>query len=138
MRLGAILPVLVAAIAIYAIGFVMYALLFDELWMRLAGLTQEEAEEGMGRMWLSPVMPILIAVGLATVYRWTGTAGVGRALHVSFWLWLCFAFTVLLYGFTYSTQHPGLLLMDSIHLLLNFRVGGAIIAAWPRGRTAAA
>ena len=39
--------------------------------------------------------------------------------------------------FTYSTEPSGLLLMDSIHLLLNFLVGGAIIAAWPWGRTRA-
>ena len=140
MRVGGVpvLPVLVAAVAIYAIGFVMYAVLFDELWMGLAGISQAEAEESMGRMAISPVMPILTAVGLSIVYRWAGVNGLGRAMQVSFVLWLCFAFMVLLYGFTYSSQHPGLLLMDSVHLLLNFRVGGAIIAAWPRGRGRAA
>ena len=132
-----ILPVLVAAIAMYAIGFAIYGLLFDTLWIRLSGLSQAEAEVGMGRMWLSPAMPLLIAIGLATVHRWTGVNRVGPALHVSVWLWLCFAFPVLLYGFAYSSQHPGLLLMDSIHLLLNFLVGGTIIAAWPWGRAGA-
>ena len=140
MRVGGVplLPVLVAAIAMYAIGFVMYGLLFDEMWIRLSGLNPAEAEAGMGRMWISPVMPLLIAIGLATVHRWSGVSSVGTALHVSVWLWLCFAFPVLLYGFTYSSEHPGLLLMDSVHLLLNFLVGGAIIAGWPKGRASPA
>jgi hypothetical protein len=142
MRVGGVpvLPVLVAAIAIYAIGFVMYGLLFDELWMRLAGFDEASAADEMWRMSLSPIMPILTAIGLAIVYRWAGVNSVGRAVQVSFVLWLCFAFVVLMYGFTYSAQNPGLLLMDSVHLLLDLVVGGAIIAAWPRVRegTAAA
>ena len=136
MRLGAIVPVLVAAIAMFGIGFLIYGLLFEDLWVRLSGLSAAEAEAGMGRMWLSPVMPLLLAVGLSTVYRWTNVHRLGQALHVSVWLWLCFVFPVLLYGFAYSREHPGLLLMDAIHLLLNLLVGGAIIAAWPKGRTA--
>ena len=138
MRVGEILSVLAAAVAMFAIGFLIYAVLFDDIWIRLMGLTPEQAEEGAGRMWLAPVMPILIAVGLTFIYRWSRVNSVGQALHVSVWLWLCFAFPTLLYGFAYSTQHPGLLLMDSIHLLLNLLVGGAIIALWPKGGPQAA
>ena len=125
-----LLPVLAAAAAIYAIGFVIYGLLFAELWMRLAGFNEQDAEGQAWRMALSPIMPLLTAVGLAVVFRWARVAGLGRALTVSFVLWLCFAFVVLMYAFTYSDQHPGLLLMDSLHLLANYLVGGAILALW--------
>ena len=138
MRVGGVLSVLAAAVAMFAIGFLIYAVLFDDVWIRLMGLTPEQAEEGMGRMWLAPVMPILLSVGLATIQRWVRVNSVGAALHVSVWLWLCFVFPTLLYGFAYSAQHPGVLLMDAIHLLLNLLVGGAIIAAWPKGRAKAA
>jgi hypothetical protein len=101
MRGVPVVPVLLAAIVIYAIGFVMYGLLFDELWMELAGFDQTAAADEMWRMSLSPVMPALTAIGLAVVYRWAGVRSVPHALQVSALLWLCFAFVVLMYGFTY-------------------------------------
>ena len=36
-----------------------------------------------------------------------------------------------LYSFVYSPEKPGLLVMDTIHLLLGFMACGAIISAWP-------
>ncbi len=139
MRVGGVnvFAVLAAALAIFAIGFVIYGVLFDELWMELAGFTRADAEAEMWRMGLSWIMPLLTAVGLAVVYRRAGVRSLGEAMRVSFVLWLCFSFVVLLYGFVYSDQRPELLAMDSIHLLLNLLVGGAIIAAW-KGREAPA
>ncbi len=45
MRVGGVnvFAVLAAALAIFAIGFVIYGLLFDELWMELAGFTRAAA-----------------------------------------------------------------------------------------------
>ena len=131
-----LLAVLVAAIAIWAIGFALYGFLFDEQWMAWTGTSQETAEAEMWRMWLSPVMPILTALGLAVIYRWTGVNSLGTAMRTSLVLWLFFGFVILLYGWVYSDQRVEVLVLDAVHILLTYLVGGAILAAWPR-RTAA-
>ena len=56
------MAVLVAAIAIYAIGFVIYAMLIPEpTWMAMSGMTEAEKATAMSRMMYSPIMPIMIA-----------------------------------------------------------------------------
>ena len=139
MRFGGVnlLAVLVAAIAIWAIGFVIYGVLFEEQWMTWAGVSAEAAETEMWRMAFSPVMPILTAIGLAVIYRWKGVTDLRRAMVTSLVLWLCFGFVILMYGWTYSSQPAELLALDSAHILLNYLVGGAIIALWPQRRGAA-
>ena len=129
-----LLAVLAAAIAMCLIGFLIYGVLFEEQWMAWTGTTQEMAEASMGRMYLSPLMPLLAAFGIATVYRWAGVDGLPRAMKVSFLLWLFFAVSLLLYGFVYSTMRIEAFALDAGHLLLTHLVGGAIIALWPRGR----
>ena len=129
-----LIAVLVAAIAMYAIGFVLYGVLFEDQWMAWTGTSEEMAQAAMGRMYLSPIMPLLAAFGLATVYRWAGVDGLPRAMKVSVALWLFFAVSILLYGYVYSTMRVEAFALDCAHLLLNYVVGGAIIALWPRGR----
>ena len=136
MRFGGVnlLAVLVAAIAIWAIGLLIYGVLFDKQWMAWTGTSMETAESEMWRMGFSPVMPILTALGLAVIYRWKGVSDLRRAMVTSLVLWLCFGFVILMYGWTYSDQRPEVLALDSVHILLNYLVGGAIIALWPKGR----
>ena len=59
------LAVLAAAGAIYAVGFLIYGLVFSGLWLRLSGYTKEQLQPHMWKMAVSPVMPILTAIGLA-------------------------------------------------------------------------
>ena len=65
MRSGGInwLAVVVSAVAIYAIGFVIYAMLIpEESWMAMSGMTEESKAMAISRMPFSVVMPILTAV----------------------------------------------------------------------------
>ena len=133
-----LLAVLVAAIAIWLLGFLIYGVLFEEQWMEWTGTTQAVAEAEMWRMAFSPLMPILTAVGLAVVYRWAGVDSLARAMKVSFALWLFFGFVLMMYGWTYSDMRVEQLVLDSAHVLLGYLIGGAIIALWPKGRAAAA
>ena len=64
------LAVLAAAVAIYAIGFLIYGALFSKLWLSLSGYTHEQLKPHRWKMALSPVMPILTAIGLALVLKW--------------------------------------------------------------------
>jgi hypothetical protein len=51
------LAIIVAAIAFYAIGFLIYGAVFSKLWMQLSGYTQEQLKPHMWKMAVSPLMP---------------------------------------------------------------------------------
>ena len=73
MRSGGInwLAVIASAIAIYAIGFVIYAMLIPmESWMAMTGMTETEKAVAMSRMPFSVVMPIMTALFMAVLFKW--------------------------------------------------------------------
>lgn len=125
------LAIIVAAIAIYAIGFIIYGAVFSGLWMKLSGYTKEQLQPHMWKMAISWVMPILTSIGLALVLKSAGVTNLAAGLVVTFQIWFFLILSTRLYSFVYSPEKPGLLVMDAIHLLLGFMAAGAIISAWP-------
>lgn len=117
-----------AALAIYAVGFVTYGLLFDAQWMSWSGHAEADFKGQEWRMALSPLMPILIAVGLAWLLRslkithWTRAIGVGLAAG------LFFAVSDRLYSFVYGVEPVQLLALDTGHQLVCFLVGSAVLS----------
>jgi hypothetical protein len=125
-----VVTVLAAAAAIYAIGFLIYGALFSAQWMALAGYTPESFKGLEWRMALSPVMPVLIAIGVGLAVKWRGAKGLGPGVATGAIAALTFLVAGRLYGFTYGTEKVGLLALDSAHLLLNGVAAGAVFGAW--------
>lgn len=125
------LAILVAALAFYAIGFIIYGAVFSKLWMQLSGYTKEQLQPHMWKMALSPIMPILTAVGLAIILKMCGVTSLTDGLVVTFQIWFFLILSTRLYSYVYSPERSGLLIMDTIHLLLGFLAAGAVISAWP-------
>jgi len=119
------------AIAFYAVGFVIYGLVFSKLWMQLSGYTKEQLTPHTWKMAVSPIMPILTAIGLAVILKLARVDNLATGLLVTFQIWFFIVLSTRLYSFVYSPEKPGLLVMDTIHLLLGFMACGAIISAWP-------
>ena len=133
MRSGGInwLAVIVGAIAIYAIGFVIYGMLVPaESWMAMTGMTEAEKATAMTRMMYSPLMPIMTAVFLAVLFKWgaVGDAmtGVKWALVVA----LASAVPTMLYGWVYGGLNTNMTMIDGAHLLLGHVAAGAILGGW--------
>lgn len=122
--------ILAAAAGIYAIGFVIYALVLSGLWLKLTGYTQEQLKPHAWKMAVSPVMPILIAVGLAILLKLAQVNNLAAGVVIAFQIWFFIVMPVRLYSFVYSPEKIGHLLMDSLHFLLAFLVAGAIIGGW--------
>lgn len=122
--------VLAAAVAIYAVGFLIYGALFSKQWMRLSGYTREQLQPHRWKMALSPLMPILTAVGLALVLKWARVDSLAMGVVVAAEVWFFLVLPTRLYSFVYSPEKSGLLMMDAIHLLLGLLIGGAIIGGW--------
>jgi hypothetical protein len=125
------LAIIAAAVAFYAIGFVIYGAVFSRLWMQLSGYTKEQLQPHMWKMALSPIMPILAAIGLAILLKMAGVDNLATGLVVTFQIWFFIVLSTRLYSFVYSPEKPGLLVMDAIHLFLGFMAAGAVISAWP-------
>lgn len=119
------------AIAFYAVGFVIYGLAFSKLWMQLSGYTKEQLAPHTWKMAVSPIMPILAAIGLALILKMARVDNLATGLMITFEIWFFIVLSTRLYSFVYSPEKPGLLVMDAIHLFLGTMACGAIISAWP-------
>lgn len=124
------LAILAAAVAIYAVGAAIYGGL-SKIWMQQSGYTREQLKPHMWKMVLSPIMPILTAMGLAILLKLARVDNLATGLMISLEIWFFIILPARLYNFVYSPEKKGLLFMDAIHLLLGTLVAGAIISAWP-------
>lgn len=125
------LAILAAAVAIYAVGFIIYGAVFSQLWMRLSGYTKEQLQPHMWKMAISWIMPVLTAIGLALILKSARVDNLATGLMISLEVWFFIVLSTRLYSFVYSPEKPGLLVMDAIHLLLGVLIAGGIISAWP-------
>lgn len=122
--------VLTSAVVIYAIGFVIYGVAAQKLWMRLTGYTQEQLKPHMWKMAVSPVMPVLTAIGLALILKAFRVDSLAIGVVVAFQVWFFVVMPTRLYSFVYSPERIGLLVLDGAHLLLGCLAAGAIIGGW--------
>ncbi len=129
-----ILSVLVAAVAIYAVGFIIYGFLVpSETWMAWSGISPQEMEAiGMSRMPLSPIMPLMIAMGIAFAVKWREASDLLSGISTGFWMALFLLVGGRLYGYVYGVEGLDILGLDTLHLLLNGVTAGAVLGAWPK------
>ena len=134
MRSGGInwLAVIGAAVAIYALGFVIYGLLVPpETWMAWSGETAEEmAAVGSDRMPFSLVMPLMTAIFMAVIFKWAQVAGASKGAKWGAVVALASAIPTVLYGWVYGTGPIEMTLVDSGHLLLGHVAAGAVLGGW--------
>ena len=122
--------IVVAAIAIWLIGFLIYAVLFAEAWTGWMQLTEAEKNADNGRMPFMVVMPFLQAIGLSLVVKWRNAAGWMGGLTTGVLMAVFFSIAARLYGWVYSLDVTELFGLDSLHFLLTHVVAGAILGAW--------
>jgi hypothetical protein len=133
MRSGGInwLAVLAAAIAVYALGFVVYGMLIpEETWMAWSGMTEDRKDVAMGRMIFSPLMPILTAVFLAVLFKWGQVATLSKGAQWAAVVALASAIPTMLYGWVYGGIATEMTIVDVAHLFLGHVAAGAILGAW--------
>jgi hypothetical protein len=126
------IAVIAAAVAIYAIGFVIYGLLIPaETWMAMEGVTEAEMESvGSSRMAFSVVMPLMTAIFMAILFKWGQVAGASKGAQWAMVVALASAIPTLLYGWVYGIGPIEMTLVDSAHLLLGHVAAGAVLGAW--------
>jgi len=133
MRSGGInwLAVIVAAIAIYALGFVIYGLMIPaDVYMAMSGMTEGEKAIGMSRMMYSPLMPILTAAFMAVLFKWGSVPDAVTGAKWAVAIGLASAVPTVLYGWVYDGGNSNMAMIDCAHLLLGHIAAGAILGGW--------
>ena len=123
---------LVAAIAIYAVGAILYGFLIPPgMWMEASGIAQADMERvGMSRMVWSPVMPLMTAFGIALLFKWGGVTGLASGVKWAALVAFLSAIPTILYGWVYGVGPFTQVWIDGAHLLIGHCVAGAILASW--------
>jgi hypothetical protein len=124
-----ILAIVVAALAIYAIEYVIFAVMISgEQYMTLTGLMEGQGDNG--RMPFGIVMPILTAIGLALLIKWRNAPGWMGGLTTGLIAAVLFGFSTSLYAYVYGANTAAYLPINLAHFLVCWGAAGAIIGAW--------
>jgi hypothetical protein len=122
-----VLAIIVAAIAIYAIEFLIYAVMISpEQYSAMSGY----AGGDMSRMAIGVAPPILAAVGLSLAVKWRNKAGWMAGLMTGVYMAICFAYGGSLYSYVYGPNNMEFVAINLGHFLVCYGVGGAILGAW--------
>ena len=139
---------LAAAITIYAIGFLIYGVLFGTLWGqqtaldhglvsadKAASLTSAEiaalkipgAMDMTTSMSLGFVISIVTGLGVCIAQKLMKPQSILAAIGNGFVLWLGFGATTLAYNVVYASNSPIVLAIDTAHLFLNYLFASAVV-----------
>jgi len=123
---------ILAAIAIYFVGFIWFAVLFDQVWMDANGYTLEQMEASFDPVILFGggfVIPLILAFAVGWLLKATGTKGLVPSVIFGAKLGLLVAAPILAYSFVYNVIHsPVDLALDTSHSLVGFIVGAAVLS----------
>jgi hypothetical protein len=144
-----IVAVLIAAVAFYAVGMVIYGFAVTEVWSQHTlinhGMAPDQASALKGEELMAAVMAIpnamgpamayglgfLVALvtttGIALVLNMTRPASLGGALQRAFVLWLCFAATTLSYNVLYSSESRTIFAIDLVHLFVAYHLAASVL-----------
>ena len=134
MRSGGInwLAVIVAAVAFYAIGFVLYGMVIgEEQLTAIMGsnpAVSKETEEA--RMPFGVLMPLATALFMAVIFKWGQVVGAGTGARWGAAIALASAVPTVWYAFVYGAMPAEMALIDNVHLLLGHAAAGAILGGW--------
>lgn len=122
-----IVPVLVATVVVYALGYLIYAAVFNEQWMTWSGTTEEDFNAYKWRMALGWIMPLALALGIGHRLKQKQVTEMKTALKVGVYIALFLVLAGRLYAYVYGTEPWQLLALDSFHTLLTCTSAAAVL-----------
>ena len=124
-----ILAVIVAAIAIYGIEFVIFAVsMTPDQYSAMSGYPQ--TADAMARMPFGIVPPLLAAIGLALAIKWRNRPGWMSGLLTGVMLGVLFGLGGSLYPYIYGPNTETMIAVNLGHFIVAWGAAGAILGAW--------
>ena len=128
------LAVVVAAVAVFILGWLWYMPLFGKAWREARGVTEQMAAEGqkdMGKTMLVIFVCTLVMSGaMAVLVEYTKLATVMQGVKLGALCWLGFALTMGLIETMTSRRRMKAFCIDTGYWLVSMVVMGIIISAW--------
>ncbi len=122
--------VIVAAALSFVLGGLWYGMLFGKAWMKETGITQEQAQQGTGKVFgLSFIWMLVMAYNLA-FFLGQPSLGVKEGLLYGFatgFGWIAMAVFVI--GL-FERRSAKLMLINGGYMTVALTMMGAVIAAW--------
>jgi cytochrome bd-type quinol oxidase subunit 2 len=126
-----VLAIIVAAIAIYAIEFVIFAMaMTQEQYLALSGYTADSMAANASRMPFGAVPPLLAAIGLSLAVKWRNKPGWMAGLTTGVVMAICFGVGISLYNFVYGPNSAAFVGVSLAHFVVCYGAAGAILGAW--------
>ncbi len=134
--------VLVAAIVNMALGFAWYGPLFGKYWIKLMGITPEQAERGriemQKKMWGiygmtfigSLLMSFVLYHSIFFASSYLNVTGILAGFMGGFWSWLGFILPVSLSAVFFEGKSWRLFILNNGYYLTVLLIMGAILALW--------
>ena len=143
-----IVAVIVATLAFYAVGMVIYGFTLTEVWGQQMLINHGMAADQATALTGEPLMQAMLAIpgmdpmmaysvgflislvtviGIAIVMKMARPASLLAALGTAFVLWLCFAATGLTYNVVYSGESTVIYWIDLMHTLIAFLLSSAVL-----------
>ncbi len=124
--------ILGATITRVVIGALWYSpALFLNTWLKLAGVTEAQMKEGMGKaVAVDVVGSFIMAFVLVHAVRYAGATTAPEGMAVGFFNWLGFVAVVTIGTVTYERKPFKLFLLNNGYFLISLVVMGAILAVW--------
>lgn len=143
---------LAGAVAMYFIGFVIYGLVFQEVWtqevlINRGAVSAEEAAalsgaalmaeleaiptvlDPMVAMGVGFLISLLTAAGMAAALNFLKPSSLGGAVGYAVLFWVAFAVTTLSYNVVYYSESVINFGLDLVHMLLGYTAAAAVIHA---------
>lgn len=123
------IAVVIAAVVVFLLGYVWYAVLFTAPWTAaLVGATLAPALTPGAAMAVGFVNILLITIGLAWLLNRLGARRLDAAVGVSLAVWLFFNFTTMAVDYIYVGLSRDLVLINMGYQLVSYLVTGVILA----------
>ena len=124
--LGAVL----AALAMFIIGFVWYGVLFQDIWMAARGYSGADlAEPNPAWMAAGFVLELIAAFGIGWLMKRNGVSRLGPAVAFAVPLSLLIAAPMVSYEFVYGLYHSASgWIVDVTHIIATFAAAAAVLS----------
>ena len=115
------------------LGFLWYGpFAFGKLWLRLAGLTEEQAKAQQAKSFTAAILgALVVATGLAVTLQWINVASGVEGGTVTFMAGLFLVAPVIFVDNKFIQKPVGLSLLNAGFHVVEFTIAGVILGAWP-------
>lgn len=126
------MAVVVAAVVNMVLGFVWYGPLFGKAWMKMVGLTKEDAQKaGMAKpMIIASVGALVMAYVLSGFVQLGASMTAVEGATLGFWVWLGFIATTTLSPILWENKPWNLYVLNNGYYVVLLLINGALLAVW--------